>query len=141
MAFKIEKHPDRVRIFGTLGNHSYGVEVHPVSKETAWVDPLPAAPVPPAPEMGPGEECKGCGKGVLQKLAEGGLGVAKALGTFVGVGTLDPEVVSMRDGQCSGCPTAQNNCGICERCHCLIALKIRVGSEKCPDGHWSEHAD
>ncbi len=88
----------------------------------------PVVPAPRAPSTA--KPC--CGK----KLLNGAIGLAKVVAQSVGipVDVAGRKVEAKRLRICTGCD--QNEGGICKRCDCIIAAKVRLASEKCPEQRW-----
>ncbi len=90
--------------------------------------------------------CVNCGR-----LVHGAMGLIKAAAHCVGIGVdkTPPELVILRRDQCRACDCSTKNpdpqyattSGLttksrCLDCGCLIAAKIRVNSESCPQDKW-----
>lgn len=92
-------------------------------------DPLPALP-PPA-DRGPGTRSS------LRGLAAGAWGMVK---TGLGVDRAPIAVIAERKSICQRCPSGCYDFGICRResggCGCVLDTKVRLGSARCPKGHW-----
>ena len=76
--------------------------------------------------------CGGCAKTGLAKIAHGAAGLAKAA---IGLERASDEAIGDRTRLCHACDKYRH--GFCGQCGCLIAAKVRVGSEACPVGKWS----
>jgi hypothetical protein len=129
---------DRVEIHGKHRGVPFGVSVHPATMQTSWVEPQAAALPDSTAAASPREKCSGCGDSPLVRLAKGGVGALKAL---TGIGSVPLPVMQERYEICSNCPSERNVLGVCSSCECILSLKVRVGSEVCPEGHWSSHGD
>ena len=106
-----------------------------------WAALTAGAPIPtkvvagvgdgPGPAK-PVQGCGGCAKTGLAKIVHGAAGLAKAA---LGLERANDEVIADRTRLCHACDKYRH--GFCGQCGCLIAAKVRVGSEACPVGKWS----
>ena len=71
--------------------------------------------------------CKPCGKAV---------GLAKSLiaWTAVGLPLTDGSLTAFRISTCEGCEFYRKP--ICIKCGCVIAIKARMATAKCPEDKW-----
>ena len=87
--------------------------------------------------------CGTCGQGVIQTVAHGVAGLAKAA---LQIDRTPPSLMELRVRQCVGHPTGGEDAiepcpafkagFFCEDCGCIVAAKLRVASETCPRGRW-----
>lgn len=87
--------------------------------------------------------CGGCGQTVLEKVAHGAAGLAKAA---IGIDRTPDDLITLRVRQCVGHPTGgedhidpcpEYKAGfLCGACGCIVAAKLRIKSEVCPRGKW-----
>jgi Family of unknown function (DUF6171) len=59
---------------------------------------------------------------------------AKAAAKWVGQGMPIAEDAEERLAICNSCDRLKN--GRCQECSCIVALKVRLATEKCPIGKW-----
>ena len=67
----------------------------------------------------------------LKEIVKGG---AKLLKSELGLDRASEETIASRRSICEGCP--QFDFGVCNSCGCYLAAKVRLTSEKCPEGKW-----
>lgn len=82
----------------------------------------------PQPEQ-PSESPQGFG-GLADKV-KGAMGMAKS---ELGIGHADDETIERRRTLCKGCE--HQDLGVCGKCGCYCAAKVRLKKEKCPIGVW-----
>lgn len=70
--------------------------------------------------------CSGC-----RKIVKGASGITKAI---TGTDPVTRDVRLAREAECDACD--QRRGPMCNRCHCVVAAKVRVASERCPLNKW-----
>lgn len=68
-------------------------------------------------------KCRTCRKGAVSILK-----------VITGRDATDPRERMQRLEQCDRCE--HRKWPLCAKCHCIIAAKVRLKSEKCPEGKW-----
>jgi hypothetical protein len=73
----------------------------------------------------------------MPELLHGAAGIGKAV---LGIDATDEDTAKHRLSVCKQCPSGLYGNGMCKRsgggCGCLLAAKVRVAGERCPQGHW-----
>lgn len=104
---------------------------------SAWCNPTPFEP-PPVAKRPPGAKGGGCGgcedqpSRSVGDMVRGVVGLAKA---ELGMDAATPEVIAARKEVCLAC-RPHYDFGVCSACGCYLAAKVKIASEKCPDGKW-----
>lgn len=69
----------------------------------------------------------------------------KIVAAALGIGSAPLDVVAERIATCRACPGGHYRDGVCgalarrtgQTCGCVITLKARLASQRCPSGYWS----
>lgn len=71
----------------------------------------------------------------LNKLIKGGIGVTKA---SLGIDKSSDSLIKKRLRICEDCEFKKVKLkkDICSKCGCILSLKTKINSEKCPIGKW-----
>ena len=77
------------------------------------------------------KNCTTCGSGGLKRLIRGS---AKLLKAELGIDACDSNTIIDRRHVCESCE--HYDFGVCNLCGCFCAAKVKLKSEKCPDGRW-----
>ena len=77
------------------------------------------------------KECSTCAEKGLKRLIFGG---AKLLKSELGIDAATDDEMSKRRSLCESCP--KMDFGVCTDCGCFLAAKVKLKSEKCPEGKW-----
>lgn len=85
------------------------------------IEPLPGFAPPELPEK----------IGVIQKIANGAVGLSKAA---LGIDRADEETIKERWNICQSCEFYKN--WRCTQCGCIASAKVTINSERCPIGKW-----
>ena len=67
----------------------------------------------------------------LADKVKGAVGIAKS---ELGIGHADDETIERRRTICKGCE--HQDLGVCGKCGCYCAAKVRLKSQSCPIGEW-----
>jgi len=94
---------------------------------------IPMVAAPPVPKEGKTGGCGGCNNGEkgLNRLLLGG---AKLLKAELGMDACDEETIIDRQNFCESCE--HYDFGVCNKCGCFCAAKVKLKSETCPVGRW-----
>lgn len=87
--------------------------------------------------------CGTCGESVIDHVAHGAIGLAKAA---LRIDRTPPSLMELRVRQCIGHPTGGEDAiepcpsfragFLCTECGCVVAAKLRIESETCPLNRW-----
>lgn len=72
-------------------------------------------------------------RGIVRRVARGAMGLAKAA---TGVDRPPADVIAARLKTCGECEQGEGRT-LCGLCSCVIAAKVRVAGEACPEAKWS----
>ena len=75
--------------------------------------------------------CASCGAKGLRNLIVGG---AKLLKSELGIDACDEATIIDRRNLCESCE--HYDFGVCDKCGCFCAAKVKLKSETCPVGRW-----
>lgn len=95
------------------------------------VYPAQEPPTKPMPPVRVDKPCKTCGAKGIKRLLVGG---AKLLKAELGVDACDEATIIDRRNICESCE--EYDFGVCQKCGCFCAAKVKLKSEVCPDGRW-----
>lgn len=77
------------------------------------------------------KKCTTCGaKGIKELLING----AKLLKAELGIDACDEATIIHRRNLCESCE--YYDFGVCDKCSCFCSAKVKLKSEKCPEGKW-----
>lgn len=84
-----------------------------------------------APEVNDEGGCTSCKAKGLKRLLKGSAALLKA---ELGIDAADESTIAKRRATCLACDSY--DFGVCNKCGCFCAAKVKLKSEACPQGKW-----